>query len=189
VAVVRRFLLAGLLACAEAPAATPAAMAAAAYDDWRRPEALVAALELEPGQRVADVGAGDGYLTWRLAAAVGPGGRVTATDVDPRALVRLATDARRTATVDVRAAPPERSGLEAGSYHRIVLAQVDHLLPDRAGYLRELAGALAPGGRIAVSNRLQHRAALESAAAAAGLSARASAVDLPGQFLLFLERP
>ena len=56
------------------------------YDAQRAPAALIEALGLKPGQRVADVGAGRGYLTLRLAAAVGPGGHVVATDVDDDAL-------------------------------------------------------------------------------------------------------
>src|SRR5215471_446635 len=44
------------------------------YDRYRRPERVLAALGLAPGQRVADVGAGSGYLTFRLLDAVGPAG-------------------------------------------------------------------------------------------------------------------
>src|SRR4051812_47057700 len=62
------------------------AMSQAAYDGWRQPDAVIAALGLSPGQVVADVGAGKGYLSGRLARAVGPTGRVVATDIDPDAL-------------------------------------------------------------------------------------------------------
>lgn len=178
-----------------APARSGTGMSPEAYDSWRRPEAIVAALELAPGQVVADVGAGDGYLTARLAEAVGARGRVTATDVDPRALSALSALAQRTAArspgaapIDVRRVAADDPGLEPDRYDRVLLAQVDHLLADRAGYLRRLRAALAPGGRVAVSNRLQHRDRLLRAAAAAGYTVAGDA-DLPGQFLVVLAPP
>src|SRR5438128_6084027 len=76
----------------------------AAYDRYRQPDALVAALGLRVGARVADVGAGRGYLTFRLADAVGPAGRVVATDVDGDALAALYVRARAESrtTVSIR---------------------------------------------------------------------------------------
>jgi SAM-dependent methyltransferase len=192
----RAVLVAGLVAACSGPTpaerARPAAsLSPEAYDRWRRPDALVAALALRPGARVADVGAGAGYLTFRLARAVGPGGRVIATDIDPAALVAL-TAARaghpaEGAWVRVRAVAADDPGLEPGAYDLVLLAEVDHLLPDRAGYLARTAAALAPGGRIAVANRAYRRRDLARDAAAAGLRAADAAVDLPGQFLVFLE--
>jgi predicted methyltransferase len=160
------------------------------YDRWRQPERVVAALELAAGQTVADIGAGSGYFTTRLAEAVGPRGRVTATDIDPRALSALDGLARRAgasgAPIEVRRVEPDDPGLAPGQYDRVLLAQVDHLLADRADYLRRLRAALAPGGRVAVSNRIQHRAGLVRAAQAAGYSIAADVTELPGQFVLLL---
>src|SRR3990172_9550282 len=51
-------------------------------DEWQQPERVVEALGLEPGARVADLGSGGGYFTFRLARAVGPTGKVYAVDVD-----------------------------------------------------------------------------------------------------------
>ena len=51
-------------------------------DGWQQPERVVRELELAPGAQVADLGAGGGYFTFRLAEAVGPEGRVFAVDVD-----------------------------------------------------------------------------------------------------------
>jgi len=173
-------------AAARDPARDGAAMSPAAYDRWRQPDRVVAAIEVSAGQRVADVGAGRGYFTLRLARAVGPRGRVTATDIDERALAALrGLVVPEGAPIEVRRVEAADPGLEAGAYDRVLLAQVDHYLDDRVDYLHRLRGALAPGGRIAVSNRVQHRAGLLRDAAAAGYTVVGDH-DLPGQFIVLL---
>lgn len=182
-------LAAGLcLACTQQrPTGQPSAQ-----DAYRRPQQLVAALGLHRNDHVAEVGAGGGYLTRYLAAAVGPGGQVVATDIDDEALAALATRVRDEGLRQVlpRRVTPEDPGLEAGAYDLILLAQVDHLLADRRDYLRRLRSALRPGSRsrIAVSNRDSHRAELLSAAVAAELRIEPAqpSPELPGQYLLFL---
>lgn len=177
-------------ACSRSEAADEPArgVSRADYDRWRRPDDLVAALEVQPGDTVADVGAGRGYLTGRLARAVGPTGRVVATDVVAAALAevkRLPRD-ERMAPIETRLVAADRTGLEEGRYDVILLAEVDHLLPDRVAYLGRLRAALAAGGRVAVANRLQHRAGLLVAAERAGYQAAARAAP-PGQYLVLLE--
>src|SRR4030095_12939357 len=51
-------------------------------DRWQQPDGVIEALRLRPGDRVADLGSGGGYFTFRLAKAVGPTGHVYAVDVD-----------------------------------------------------------------------------------------------------------
>jgi predicted O-methyltransferase YrrM len=185
----------GQLACGRSDAqqaqSTDDARAQAAYDRYRRPDLVVAGLDLREGHVVADVGAGLGYLTPRLAAAVGARGRVVATDVDPTVFATLVARAKEANVADrvtTRVVAPDDPGLEAGTYDRILLAQVDHLLEDRAGYFRRLVPALTPEGRIAISNRLPHRERVLGAARDAGLTLR-SETELPGQFLLVFEVP
>jgi len=174
---------------AEKRAPTKGGMTQASYDAWRRPDAVVAALALAPGDIVADVGAGRGYLTGRLARAVGPTGRVVATDIDAALLAevdRLPSMAGA-APIETRLVPADRPGLEAGRYDLVLLAQVDQYLVDRVEYLRQLRGALSERGRIAVSNRLHHRDRLLAAADKAGFVVKAEhRAELPGQYLVLL---
>lgn len=177
-----------LLACLCAvgcnrPAAASVDRQVADYEAYRQPARIVAGLQLAPGMRVADVGAGRGLVTTRIAAAVGPAGRVVATDIDGAALAAIP----RAPTIETRLVRADEPGLEPGAYDRILLAEVDQYLPDRAAYLAKLARALRPGGFIAVSNRLPYRAPLLAAAHAAGLRAGDIAVDLPAHFYVRLE--
>ncbi len=156
---------------------------AIAYERYRQPQKIVAALALAPGLRVADVGAGRGFLTGRIAAAVAPGGRVVATDIDAAALAAIP----RSADVETRVVAADDPGLEPGAYDRILVAEVDHYVADRAAWLGKLARALKPGGFIAVTNRLAHRAPLVAAAEAAGLRVSDVAVALPAHYFARLE--
>jgi predicted methyltransferase len=173
-------------AAAPTPAVLHDAVDRAARDRFRHPDRLVAALGLTPGQRVADVGAGPGYLTFRLADAVGPAGRVVATDVDDSALAALRAHQPARAAVVIRKVAPDDPGLEPASYDLVLLSEVDHYLPDRVEYLRKLRAALAPGGRIAVTNRRGFRASLIVAAERAGYRVAGEVTDLPIHFLIFL---
>src|SRR5206468_5635651 len=90
-------LCAGAAGCGR-PARAGVDREAAQYERYRAPSTILAGLQLAPGLRVADVGAGRGYLTTRLAAAVGPTGRVVATDIDASALAAIP----RAANVETR---------------------------------------------------------------------------------------
>lgn len=176
-------------------------------DAYRQPERLIAALPLYPGARVAEVGAGGGYLTLRLALAVGPTGRVVATDIDEEALAALrkrAVKAGLAQQIETRRVRPADPSLEPGTYDLILLAQVDHLLPDRMAYLRAILPALRPSlgpgsmpGRkpglpiaaIAVTNGERYRAAALAAARAVPLHVEEVSAGLPGQFLFLLRQP
>ncbi len=161
----------------------------AAFDRYRRPDVLVAALDLHSGQAVADVGAGRGYLTHRLAAKVGAHGRVLASDVDSVALQQIAAARDNEAPIQTRVVSPADPSLEPSAYDLILLSEVDQLLPDRAAYFRKLALALKPHGRIAVVNRRVFRAAVLDAAGAAGLHVSGERDKIPAYFIVFLEGP
>lgn len=120
-------------------------------DDWQQPDRVIAALALEPGQRVADVGAGGGYFTFRLAEAVGPAGQVLAADVDEGLLAYVAAEARRrglTNVETVRAAADDPRLPEPVDL--LFLSNTAHHFDDRIAWFRGARRYLAPGGRVAI---------------------------------------
>ena len=181
-----------LMACpqspSQAPPARPTEAALAAQDAFRRPRELVTSLAIREGQTVAEIGAGGGYLTLHLARAVGPQGRVVATDIEETALHSLRERARELPQITTRLVRPDETGLEVGRYDLIVLADVVHLLPTPSEYLPRLFEALTTGGRIVVVGRLDRRAALAQAAETARLSVVELPIELPAQFVIELKR-
>jgi ubiquinone/menaquinone biosynthesis C-methylase UbiE len=171
-----------------APARLPddTAREQARFDAERRPEKVIDALGIGPGSRVADIGAGSGLLTVHLARAVKPDGRVVATDIDGAVLDLLQS---RLAAVDLadvverKIVDAEHPGLEAGAYDAILLAEVDHYIPDEVAWLKEATKALKPRGRIVISNRIHHRQKSMAAAARAGLKLLSESTPVPTHFI------
>jgi len=169
---------------------------------WQKPDELVAALGLHPGAVACDVGAGPGYFALRLARAVGPGGRVYGVDVDPR-MVQLLGERAAAAGLGnvVPLLAPGGDGLPPEPCDLILLVNAFHHFPDGPAYLARLAGALKPGGRVALvefhegelpvgppPELRMTRAAIDAAVRAAGLRLVASPGFLPYQHVLLLAR-
>ena len=114
------------------------------------PTRAVAALELRPGQIVADVGAGSGYYTMLLSQAVGEGGRVYATDIQPEmlALIKKKLESTRTSNVEVVLGTPTESRLPDRAIDLVVMVDVYHELAQPQIFLRSLKRALKPDGRL-----------------------------------------
>jgi predicted methyltransferase len=119
-------------------------------DAWQKPHEVIQALELKPAAVVADVGAGTGYFSVRLANML-PKGRVYAVDLEPQMVKYLAERAKREKRdnmIAVAAAAddprlPEKADL-------VLMVDVYHHIGEREGYFRKLRGSLKPGGRVAI---------------------------------------
>ena len=119
-------------------------------DAWQKPHEVIRALALKPDARVADLGAGTGYFSARLANMLQKG-LVYAVDIEPDMVRFLSERAKREGLrnmVAVAGIPdnprlPEKVDL-------ILLVDVYHHIEDRARYFRRLSASLRPGGRIAV---------------------------------------
>jgi SAM-dependent methyltransferase len=121
-------------------------------------------LDVKPGMAVADIGAGAGYWTFRLAEAVGAGGRVHALDSDLDACLKLLFEKRkrRLKNVKVRWVGRKNPQLKAASID-LVLTIDTHLFAEGYAdqgrrYLRRCAASLRDHGRVIIFNRAVHLA-------------------------------
>lgn len=116
-----------------------------------RTSLLLEELDLKPGMVVADVGAGSGYLSRRMAPLVAPGGRVVATDIQPEMLALLAKTAAdpRYRNIEPLAGAVDDTRLPAGSIDLAIMVDVYHELEFPYEVLESIVRALKPGGRVA----------------------------------------
>jgi uncharacterized protein (TIGR01244 family) len=122
-------------------------------DAWQHPDWVLDQLRLNPGQTVADVGAGSGYFSRRIARRVGSEGRVFAVDIDPEMLAFTANLAARAGITNIdtiRVDPGGGPGLAPSSVDLIFICNTLHHIRNRPTYYPKLIEALRPGGRIVV---------------------------------------
>ncbi len=170
---------------------------------WQLPDRVVTALRLKKGGRAAEIGAGTGQFTIRMAKKVGDDGRVYAIDVEPRMLDVLAERAAAARAYGIFGLlAPDGAGLPPEPVDVVLMANVLHHVSDRADYLRALGAQLAPGGRIAIvdfhdrelpigpprDHRLS-RADAVAAVKAAGLRVLREEKFLPHQYFLIVGGP
>lgn len=121
-------------------------------DAWQKPDAVLEALALGEGERIADIGAGSGYFSLRFAEAVGSAGVVYATDINDglvEHLGKLARDRELPQLKPVLSAPTDPH-LDAASVDTIFICDVVHHIDNRARYYPHLVRALKPGGRLVI---------------------------------------
>ena len=113
---------------------------------------LVQLLGLKPGMTVGDVGAGFGAWTMRFARELGPSGHVYATDIGAAQLAALrdVTQRERLNNVTVIEGAVNSTNLPAQCCNAILIRDAYHHLTQPEAVIRSLAGALKPGGRLAV---------------------------------------
>jgi SAM-dependent methyltransferase len=107
---------------------------------------------VKPGMTVADIGAGEGYYTIRLAARLGPKGRVLAQDIVPEVRDALAerVTRERLDNVSVKLGTPDNAGLPENSFDRVFLVHMYHEIESPYAFLWHLRPATKAGGRVIV---------------------------------------
>jgi precorrin-6B methylase 2 len=128
----------------------------AAREGYQKVPDIFAAMRVQPGAVVADIGAGDGFLTVRLARAVGEAGRVMAVDLDAKALERLRNRVRqeRLSNVDVITGESDDPHLARGSLDAAVMVIAYHEMRDYQAMLRHVRQALKNDGRLVIVESL-----------------------------------
>jgi len=121
-------------------------------DEWQHPEEVIKALKIQAGDQVADLGAGSGYFTFRLADAVGPTGNVYAVDIDAEMNAYLAKQVQDKGyqNIEVVLARPNNPGLPDNSIDLIFTSNTYHHLEERVTYFTNLQQDLQPDGSIAI---------------------------------------
>lgn len=127
-------------------------------NSWQRPGEVVAALALQPGDTVADIGAGGGYFVPHLAEAVGAAGRVYAVDVEAEIAEDLRSRFAEDARVEVVLGEYEDPLLPDAAIDLVVLVNTFHHIQNRVDYFSRLRSDLSANGRVAV---IEPNAALE----------------------------
>lgn len=120
-------------------------------DGWQHPERVVESLQIRPGQRVAEIGAGSGYwLPW-LSAAVGPQGSVYAVEVDSELVDALKRRAREEDLGNVVVILGEFADpkLPDGQVDLAITSMTYHHIEDRPSYFSRLRIDLAPNAKVA----------------------------------------
>jgi predicted methyltransferase len=171
---------------------------------WQKPDQIMDALGVADGSKVADIGAGAGWFTIQLARRVGPNGIVYAEDIQRQMLEAIRRRVSREGLQNVQTVlgTGTNPNLPANALEAILVVDVYPEVDDRVTFLRNLAAALKPNGRIGVVNYKPggggpgpapnegvrvDGSAVEADARAAGLHVIARQ-SLPFQYLIVLGR-
>lgn len=123
-----------------------------ARDRVREADVVMDKAGVVPGMTVADIGAGEGYYTVRLAARVGSEGRVLAQDIVPGVRDALAerVNRERLDNVSVKLGEAADPKLPANSFDRVFMVHMYHEIEQPYEFLWNLRGSLRPGGQVIV---------------------------------------
>ena len=121
-------------------------------DDRNEATTVMDLADIRPGMTVADIGAGEGYYTTRLAERVGKKGRVLAQDIDPQVLERLGQRVQRERldNVSIKRGAADDPRLPADSFDRVFLVHMYHEVTEPYAFLWRLRPSLKDGGQVIV---------------------------------------
>ncbi len=116
----------------------------------RQPDKALAAIGIAKGSTVADIGAGSGYMTWRMAELVGPAGKVYANDIQQKMLDLLKKNVaqRNLTNVETVLGAADDPKLPRGRIDLVLLVDVYHEFSEPQKMLRHIRESLKPDGRL-----------------------------------------
>jgi ubiquinone/menaquinone biosynthesis C-methylase UbiE len=146
----------GLIALLSIPAVAWPQIANESREKSEKVGDILAALQAEPGKRIADVGAGEGFYTLRIARAVGPTGRVTAVDVSEKYLEKLQSRLKQdnVTNVDVVVGAVDDPRLPESTFDAVLIYNAYHEMTAPEPILKAIFTALKPAGRLVMSEPL-----------------------------------
>jgi ubiquinone/menaquinone biosynthesis C-methylase UbiE len=114
------------------------------------PDRMLSSLGIKRGSVVADIGAGVGYHTWRLAGMVGPTGRIIAEDIQEGmiALLKKNVSDRKLTNVDIVLGSQTDPRLPENSIDLVLMVDVYHEFSDPSSMMTHIRNALKPDGRV-----------------------------------------
>jgi ubiquinone/menaquinone biosynthesis C-methylase UbiE len=173
-------------------------------DVYQRPEQIMDALQIAEGSVVADLGAGSGWFTIRLARRVGPNGKVFAEDIQQPMVSAMNLRIKREGLekiVQTVLGTPSDPRLPKNALDAALIVDAYHEMENPVVLLRNVAASLKPGGRLGIVNftkegfgpgpPMEERVDPERVvndAQAAGLTLHSRPDILPYQYLLIFER-
>jgi precorrin-6B methylase 2 len=119
-------------------------------DAYQNPQEVLAALDIKPGEIIADIGAGSGYFTFRLARHVSERGTIYAVDVSPDMILhinRVIRDLKVTNVVSILADPDDPL-LPVASVNRFFFSDSWHHIENQTKYLSLMKKMLKPNGEV-----------------------------------------
>lgn len=172
-------------------------------DAWQKPEQVMDALGIADGARVADLGAGGGYFTIRLARRVGPNGRVYAEDVQDEMLgsIKRRIEREQLTNVETRKGTFDDPRLPGG-LDAVLIVDTFNAFERPVTILQHVRNSLKPGGRVGIieatkdgygpgppmDERIDPGVVID-AARAAGLRLAKRETFLRYQYMLVFEKP
>jgi ubiquinone/menaquinone biosynthesis C-methylase UbiE len=152
----RRRAAVGWIALLSIPILSWAQVADDSREKTEKVSDVLSALQAEPGKRIADIGAGEGFYSLRIARAVGPTGRVTAVDVSEKYLEKLRARVQqdKVTNVDVVVGAVDDPHLPQGTFDAVLIYNAYHEMTTPEPILKAIFMALKPGGRLVMSEPL-----------------------------------
>ena len=128
----------------------------AGRDKFEKVADILAALEVTTASRVADVGAGDGFYSVRIARAMPPSGRVTAVDVTEKALeqLRQRLEREKVTNVDPVLGAFDSPRLPADTFDAVLIYNAYHEMTEYGAMLKGILSGLRAGGRLVIVERI-----------------------------------
>jgi arsenite methyltransferase len=121
-------------------------------DAGQKPDEVIAALDLKLGETLADIGAGSGYFSFRLARKVGDTGRVYAVDIisDMILFMNRTIRDKKIKNVTTILSDPDDPLLADASINRFFICNTWHHIQNRSRYMALMKKMLKPGGQVII---------------------------------------